>query len=107
MKVMCPGKTPNSPATPGAYTSSTWVSSTWRSGVISLSCIAASRSSSRGGETLCVRQHVVDRADHEERLLGDVVVLALDDLLEALDRVGQLDVDAGLAGEGLGDVERL
>ena len=34
-------------------------------------------------------------------------MLPVDDLLEALDRVLDADVDAGLAREGLGDVHRL
>src|SRR4051812_34267115 len=38
---------------------------------------------------------VLDRADHVERLLGQVVVLALEDLAEALDRVLELHVLAG------------
>ena len=48
-----------------------------------------------------------DRADHVERLLRQVVVLAFDDLLEALDRVGDRHVLALEAGELLGDEERL
>src|SRR5438128_189286 len=50
---------------------------------------------------------VLDRALQEERRLGDVVVLALDDLLEAADRVLDLHVRAVDAGERRGDVERL
>ena len=37
-------------------------------------------------------QHVFDGALHVERLLGEIVVLAVDDLLEAADGVGQLHV---------------
>ena len=50
---------------------------------------------------------LVDRADHVERLLGEVVVLAVQDLAEAVDRVLELDVLAGRAGELLGDEVRL
>ena len=52
-------------------------------------------------------QHVLDGALHVEGLLRDVVVLAFDDLAEAADRVGDLDVLALDAGELLGHVERL
>src|SRR6202012_2943458 len=45
---------------------------------------------------------LIDRALHEEGPLGDVVVLALEDLLEAADRLGDGDVgpihDGGLGG---------
>src|SRR5947209_914422 len=50
---------------------------------------------------------VVDGALQQERGLRDVVVLALEDLLEAPDRLGDRHVDAGGPGELLGDVERL
>ena len=50
---------------------------------------------------------LVDAADHVERLLGQVVVLAGDDGLEAADRVLERHVLAGAAGEHFGDVERL
>src|SRR5215217_9371768 len=49
----------------------------------------------------------LDRPDHVEGLLGQIVVLALDDLAEAPDRVLELDVAAFLAGELLGDEVRL
>src|SRR5208283_5556071 len=37
-------------------------------------------------------QHFFDRADHVERLLRNIVVLAFDDLLESAHRVFDLDV---------------
>src|SRR5690606_8886002 len=49
----------------------------------------------------------LDAADHVERLLRQVVVLALDDALEAADGVLERDVLARGAGEDLGDVARL
>src|SRR5690606_7427617 len=49
----------------------------------------------------------LDAADHVERLLRQVVVLALDDALEAADGVLERDVLARGAGEHFGDVERL
>src|SRR5690606_42013690 len=49
----------------------------------------------------------LDRADHVERLLRQVVVLAVDDRLEAADRVRERHVLAGLARERLRNRERL
>ena len=49
----------------------------------------------------------LDRADHVEGLLGDRVVLAVHDLLEALDRLRDRHVLAGQPGELLRDEERL
>src|SRR5436853_2801508 len=39
------------------------------------------------GEPASLLDRVLDRPDHVERLLGQIVVLAVEDLLEALDRV--------------------
>jgi hypothetical protein len=50
---------------------------------------------------------VVDRALEQERRLRHVVVLAVEDLLEAADRLGDRHVLARRARELLGDVERL
>src|SRR3954452_11126936 len=50
---------------------------------------------------------VVDRALEQEGRLGQVVVLAVQDLLEGADRLRDRDVRARRAGELLGDVERL
>src|SRR5690242_4416580 len=50
---------------------------------------------------------LVDRADHVERLLRQVVVLALEDLLEATDGLASRDVLALAACESLSDAERL
>src|SRR5690606_11993248 len=49
----------------------------------------------------------VDRADHVERLFGQVIVVAVHDAVEAADRLRQLHVLAGRAREGLGDEKRL
>src|SRR3954462_1105145 len=51
--------------------------------------------------------HVVRATDVQERLLGDVVEIAVDDLLEGLDRLGPRREPAGQAGEDLGDEHRL
>src|SRR4051812_25584164 len=58
-------------------------------------------------EALRVLLGILDATAHEERLLGQVVVLALGQLLERVDRLvqrGELALDAG---ELLGDEERL
>src|ERR1700709_1430263 len=51
------------------------------------------------------RDDVFDRALQEERGLRHVVVQAVDDLLEAADRLGDRHVLAGRARELLGDEE--
>ena len=48
-----------------------------------------------------------DRADVEERTLGEVVPLAVADLTTRANRVGQRGVLTRLVGEDFGDVERL
>jgi hypothetical protein len=50
-----------------------------------------------------LRPHFINIADIQERLLGQVVGLAVADFLEAAERVGDLRVDALLAGELLGN----
>src|SRR5688572_32037545 len=56
---------------------------------------------------LCLLERLVDAADHVERLLRQVVALAVADHLEAADGFLQRDVLARRAGEDLGDGERL
>src|SRR5262245_15050597 len=115
-----PGSTPNSPSLPGSTTDSAWSLKAWPSGVTTLTAIGmpdysvspsahcARRSAAcRRLERLGLGTRVLDRADHEEGLLGQVVALAVEDLLEAPDRVGDADVDALRARELLGDVEGL
>src|SRR5439155_25618561 len=50
---------------------------------------------------------LVDRAHHVEGLLGEVVVLAVEDFTEAADRFLQGHVFPGPVGEHLGNEERL
>src|SRR5580693_7037623 len=59
------------------------------------------------GELLALLHRLIDRADHVEGGLGQVIVFALDQALEAADGVGQIDEHAGRAGEHFGDMERL
>src|SRR5438067_2423803 len=58
-------------------------------------------------DALRLLDRLLDRPDHVEGLLGQLVVLAVEDLLEALDRVLELHVLAGRAGELLGHEVRL
>src|SRR5579859_6377592 len=56
---------------------------------------------------LRVLNRVLDQSSHQERLLGEPVVLALQNLAGSADRLLALDVLAGPAGELLGDEHRL
>src|SRR6202041_3538554 len=56
---------------------------------------------------LGVLDRALDRANHQEGLLGQMVVLAGDDALERADRVLELDELAGDIGEDFRDMERL
>src|SRR5690348_15344097 len=59
------------------------------------------------GEPLSLLARVLDIADQVERLLGQIVALAVEDLLEAADRLLARHVFAGQIGERLGNVHRL
>src|SRR3954468_1367255 len=61
----------------------------------------------RLGGRFGVLEDLVDRALHVEGALGEVVVLAVEDLAEAADRLRNRHVLAGAAGELFGDEERL
>src|SRR5690606_36530315 len=100
-----PSSTPNSPSAPG--TTTMWTSSerTRRAGVTSSKWRAIG--SGFLGQFLGLFDRFLDTADHVERLLGEVVVFALDDRLERGDGVLDLHELAGDVGEHLGDVERL
>src|SRR6185436_593906 len=104
----CQGRTPNEPSLPGTTTSSTSPDTTSRVGVATSS---RSRSAMDAGplfaEPLGLLDGLVDAADHVEGLLGEVVVLALDDLAEPPDAVGERHVLPGRAREGLGHEEGL
>src|SRR5208283_2611508 len=129
----CPGNIPRYPFLPGIWISSAaLVSTTFFSGVTISSWKTSAiqnrrqtsdlgpqettgrlRSDVRGPLLCCCLhllrrfQHFFDRPLHVKRLLGDIVVLAFDDRLEALHRVGDLHVAPRRAGELLGHVERL
>src|SRR5918995_4442100 len=120
----CRARTPISPSAPGTISISAAPSYAAPSGVTIETSNLRRSSAKLGGRAgglalaclptclggiLAARLHdgLVDRADHVERLLRQLVVLAVDDLLEALDRVLDTHVDARLAGERLRDVHRL
>src|SRR5512134_1026919 len=108
---VCSGSTPNSPSKPGATTSSTSSVRRRRSGVTSSSrifdAIVFDLCLRRGEQLLALLDRLLDGPDHVEGLLGEVVVLPVDDLLERPDRVLEADVFPRDPGELLGDEERL
>src|SRR3989475_7676923 len=102
----CPGRTRRSPWLPGMTISSTVSATTSRIGV-AISSVRRSATLAARRELLRLVPRLADVADHVERLLGQLVVLAVDDFPEALDGVRELHVAPLRAGEGLGDEHRL
>src|SRR5215813_179145 len=108
----CRARTPISPAAPGTTSISASPSNADPSGVTSEtenfgcpSAMALGRDLRRGpGRLVGLLDRLLDAADHVERGLGELVMVAGDDLLEAADRVLQLHVRACGAGEHLGHV---
>src|SRR5919108_5238749 len=105
----CRASTPISPAAPGTTIISTSPSNAGPSGVTSET--SKRRLGSFGlllallglllaaaADALRLLDRLLDRPDHVEGLLGQVVVLAVEDLGEALDRVLELHVLARRAG---------
>src|SRR5690242_11315475 len=115
-----PASSSNSPSSPGAVrpsvaswattplgvtrSTSSWPDATWPVRALACACAISGRLLGQLGGLL---QHVLDRPDHLERLLGDVVVLAGEDLLERPDRVVLRHVGALEAGERGRHRERL
>src|SRR5947209_8170740 len=111
---VCPGRTPISPSLAGSTTSSTSISMNFRSRVTTVRAILVGSVSAIEDFLRCLAlhllvllEHLLDRSLQQERLLRNVVVLPFDDLAEAADGLGDLDVLPRDAGELLGDVERL
>src|SRR2546428_10914737 len=102
----CRGRTRKYPWLPGGTISSTASETTSRSGVAT-SSVRRSATLADLGELLGLVHRLADVADHVEGLLRKLVVLTLDDLLEALHGVGDLHVPSRRARELLGDEERL
>src|SRR5512140_288699 len=103
---------PSSPSTPGSTTMATSPAYTCPSGVTTSTWSVRSSLTWRlsrvvAGEQLGLLGGLLDATDHEEGLLGKLVALALDEVLEAAHGVGERDVLARRAGERLGDIERL
>src|SRR4029077_13365700 len=98
--------TPSSPSAPVAMMNSTSPSNRLRSTLTTRSRYFLSAC---GGllHLLTLLPSLLDRAHHVEVLLGEVVVLALEDLAEAAHRVLDLHVFALTPGETLRDAERL
>src|SRR5256885_3881234 len=113
----CRARKPISPAAPGTTIISASPSNAGPSGVTSetskrrlgtLRLLGLLRLFvAAAADSLCLLDRLLDRPDHVEGLLGQVVVLAVEDLGEALDRVLELHVFAGSAGELLVDEVRL
>src|ERR1700687_1612857 len=105
MSGACPGRMPRQPSAPGRVTSTTASRSNWRSGVTMMSSMDSGSIFYLGAGLHLLRffQGFVDGANHVESLLGNVVVLAFDDFLEAADGVFNLDVLAFEPGELRGD----
>src|SRR3954447_7025782 len=102
----CPGRMPTSPSMARAITMLASPTHTSRSGVTTWTSRLPAISA-LAGEPLGVGLDVLDPAGHEERLLGQVVVLALGERLEGGDGLVERDVLALDAGELLGHEERL
>src|SRR2546425_10011783 len=105
-KGACPGKTPKYPWLRGMTISSTVAATTSRIGV-AISSVRRSATLAARRELLRFVHRLADVADHVEGLLGQLVVLAVDDFPEALDGVRELHVPPLRAGERLGDEHRL
>src|SRR5881296_2419288 len=101
-KGACPGRTPKYPWLPGMTISSTVSATTSRIGV-AISSMRRSATLAARRELLRLVPRLADVADHVDRLLGQLVVLAVDDFAEALDGVRELHIPPLSAGERLGD----
>src|SRR5689334_23675499 len=102
-----PGRMPRYPDVPGTCASVAGSLTMRRSGVtISIWNVSAMTLRSRF-HLLGILEDFVDCALHVERLLGHIIVLAFDDLLEAADCILNLDVTSPVARELLRHMERL
>src|SRR5437867_1558854 len=101
-KGACPGRTPKYPWLPGMTISSAVSATTSRVGV-AISSVRRSATLGARGELLRLVHRLADVADHVERLLGQLVVLTVDDFPEALDGIRELHVPPLRTGERLGD----
>src|SRR5690348_12337188 len=98
---------PSSPMTPGSTTNSASPEKICSSALTMSTFMVGAAIAILLLQLLRLLEHLVDAADHVERLLGQRVALAVDDHAEAADRLLERHVLARRAGEHLGDVERL
>src|SRR5579862_3469943 len=104
----CRASTPISPAAPGTMIISASPSNAGPSGVTTeTENLGWSAKLRLLRQLLAALDDLLDGAGHVERLLGEIVVLAVEDLGEAADRVLELHVLARRAGELRGREERL
>src|SRR5262249_52280465 len=96
-----------SPSLPGTSTCSTWPEISRRSGDTNSNFKASAISHSLAGELLGLGHGFLDGADHVEGRLRQMVIFAVAQTLEALDRIRQLDEHARPAGEDFGHMEGL
>src|SRR6516162_11023070 len=96
-----------SPSTERQTIISAWPEKSVRVGVTSSNWVVATDGSGLALQRAGLLVDAVDTADVEERLLGDIVEVAIDKGLERLHRLCDRHVYARDAGEGLGHVERL
>src|SRR5438046_10723037 len=97
-----PGRTPKYPWLPGTTISSAVSATTSRVGVAT-SSVRRSATLAGLGELLGLLYRLADVADHVEGLLLVLVVLALDDLLAALQGGGALQLPSPRASQMAGD----
>src|SRR5690349_6692002 len=103
---------PSSPASPGSTTNSASPEKICSSALTTSTCrVLAMVSFAEWGLRLLQRlrllEHFLDAAHHVEGLLGQRVAFAVDDHLEALDRLLERHELAGRTREHFGDVEGL
>src|SRR3990170_6723122 len=97
------GMMPSSPSAVRATTMAASPVHTVRSAATSSTCRRSRSPSAILLQLLGPLLHVLETAAHEERLLGDVVVLPLGQLLEGVDGLVERDERPVQTGEGLGD----
>src|ERR1700740_115984 len=102
-----PSSTPMSPSEAGITTISTGRDNSRRSGLTISRFTGMVSPAAFCLQAFGLLHRVLDRADHLECRLGQMVVLAGADRLEAADRVGDRHEHAREAGEHFGHVERL
>src|SRR6185312_8097615 len=91
------GRMASWPSLPGAMTISTPFSTRTTRSAVTISTVSGMGLSL--GQLAALFDRLIDAADHVEGLLGEAVVLAVEDLLEATDGFADGDVHARDTGE--------